>query len=568
MNVWISWVDPWWWVALCGVVFVLGAIGTGPLGSKQDAPWLELVAVATRRFAWVGALLLPGLSAALLLAYRAPQAAAAYKAWWSAMTWRYGAAVIASAFIGWGLRLLLLRFAAPAVSALLRRWRVEQKADGKTDIRTETGRYETRDYDPRPYFVGEGAFVGLNEAGEPVRLPWALLRETHCQVIGPTRYGKGVLIGNVLVQVIQQGWGAWYFDPKGDDHLPKVLAEQAALAGRRFYILDLVNNVGAYAPFCGGTSDERAQRIIAAYKLEGGGGDADYYKRAERAMLRELCDQLGASVGLKELREAFARKKVAKYKGDEKRARADTAIEDGLHEWMSISSVAAPPHKRSLRVEQLLEEGAVVYVRSRTKGLTVEVARTLLQEVAETAIRVPPKATGKHVLVAIDEARSMISASVVDALTTVAGAGMTIMLGYQSVLDVRNTDDVRLDKDAVESAVNVNCQLKICHTAKDRQTATFVSELTGTKRVLLTQSETTTIGQFGAERWGDQRAFREDEDALISTNTISALPFRVAALVAPDRTAELIWTCWVPYDASYYEKALRRLGAAVEAAPT
>ena len=554
----VGWIDPWGWVAWAMGGTLLGVLGLAPIGTKADASTAEVWAVGLRKAGWATVVFLPILAAAVFLTARNLGIIAETQAWFAAQAWQYGPGVLAAWVGGFGLRVLVARFAIPYFSARLRRARVTQATDGKTDIREEVLRYAPREFDPEKHTdLDRGLAMGQDAERCSVFLDWEVFCKTHMQVIGPTRYGKGVLLGNVLKQCVHKGLGTWYFDPKGDDHLPYILAEAAKAVGRPFYVLDLITGVGSYAPFAGGTAEERAERVITSFRLESAGGDSDFYKRTERQLLRKIFVTLaGPQTDLETIRKHFEVAKRAKFAGNEKRATDSSSIEDGLDEWKSALGIGGKPSTQSLHVERAINESWVVYVRCRTRGITRDIARCLIQELTETVLRVRPRKQGQHVVAALDEARALFSNVVVDALTTVAGAGMTLMPAYQSVLDVRNLDDERMDPAMVEAAVNVNCQVKFVHGTRDFETAEAISLLTGTRRVLVPQSEATEIGAFGGERWSDKRAFREDEDALIPPNTISALPERIGVFLPPGEAARLVWTCWAGYDKAPFDRAM------------
>lgn len=550
----VSAVDPWAWVALAGAGALLAGLGWAPVGTRADASTGELWAANFRKAAWCLLFVVPMLLAVVLLTGRRLGVGEAAHAWLVSQAWRYAPGVLAAWMGALALRILCLRYLGPFVSAWLRRMRVEQQTDRKTDIREEIARFESRTFDPDLQTdLTKGVLMGQDASGQPNYLPWDVMLETHMQVIGPTRYGKGVLLGNVLRQCIRRGMGVWYFAPKRDEHLPYILAEEAKAKGLKFYVLDLIEGIGTYSPFAGGTAEERASRVITAFRLEAVGGSADFYKRTERSLLRKVFDQLaGTNTTLETIRAGFVRAKMEKFAGNEKRATDTTSIEDGLEEWKCAVGITGKPTPQSLNVERAINEKWVVYVRCKTMGITRDIARCLLHELTETVLRVEPKQQGNHIVAGLDEARSLFSNVVVDALTTVAGAGMTLIPAYQSVLDVRNIDDERLDKQVVEAAVNVNCQTKVVHGCRDYETAATVSLLTGTKRVLA-RTESAEVGAFGGERWSNERGFREDEDQLFSANTVSALPKRVAIFLAPNEVAKLNWTCWAKYDKAAFD---------------
>jgi len=547
--------EPWLIGAVLSAAMTLGGIGAAPIQAKIDASTPETFAATCRRAAWAVVIIAAsGLAISTQLT-----GAVGLWLWPLAKTTAIGAvALYVAAFAA---RVLIARFVLPGVSGWMRAHRISQSTDALADIRTEQARYVPKSFDPRRYFVETGTtkqpglFLGLDDQGKALFLPWPVFRETHLQIIGPTRYGKGVVAGCILAQSIRAGFGSWYFDPKEDNHIPKIMAEQAKATGRPFVILDLVNNLGAYAPFAGGSLQDRIGRIVQAYKLEDTGSDGDYYKRSERKMIRLALERVPAdNATLANILKAFQQVKFQELGGDERRVAQETSVESGLAEWAGIPNITGNG-QTGLRVQEALDSNAVVYVRCSTKGLARDVARILLTELAETALKSPPAADGRHAFMLVDEARSMISSPLISALTTVAGAGMTVGLAYQSILDMRNMDDKRLDAGSVEGAVNVNCQVKILYGTTDFDTAKWISQTSGTRRVFLAQLEKAETSAFGGEKWGSDRSFREDEAPLISPNTVLALKPRVAVTLIPGSPAQMLFPAWMPYTTTAWDEA-------------
>lgn len=547
--------EPWLIGSVLSAAVTLGGIGAAPIQAKIDASTPETFAATCRRAAWAVVILaVCGMAISTQLT-----GAVGLWLWPLAKTTAIGAiALYVAAFTA---RVLIARFVLPGVSGWMRAHRISQSTDALADIRTEQARYAPKSYDPSAHFVAPhttsppGLFLGLDDRSKPMYLPWPVFRETHLQIIGPTRFGKGVVAGCILAQSIRAGFGSWYFDPKGDNHIPKIMAEQAKAAGRPFVILDLVNNIGAYAPFAGGSLQDRIGRIVQAFKLEDTGSDGDYYKRSERKMIRLALERVPADdATLANILKAYQQVKFQELGGDERRVAQETSVESGLAEWAGIANISGNG-RAGLQVKEALDQNAVVYVRCSTMGLARDVARILITELAETALKNPPAADGRHAFMLVDEARSMISSPLVSALTTVAGAGLTVGLAYQSILDMRNMDDKRLDAGSVEGAVNVNCQVKILYGTTDADTAEWVARTSGTRRVFLAQLEKAETGAFGGEKWASDRSFREDEAPLISPNTVLAMQPRVAIALVPGHAARMLYPAWMPYTKTAWDEA-------------
>ncbi|MFP3681607.1 conjugal transfer protein TraC, partial [Pseudomonas sp. SIMBA_041] len=85
------------------------------------------------------------------------------------------------------------RYVSPKLSAYWRSMRVTQEADKPVDARDEAGSLAAKDFEPEKFFQRGSMFYGLNDLGEPIRIALDLFKKIHHAILGPTRYGKGVV---------------------------------------------------------------------------------------------------------------------------------------------------------------------------------------------------------------------------------------------------------------------------------------------------------------------------------------------------------------------------------------
>ena len=557
MQIFALWVNPHAWQMLALAGFVLGAMGAAPVSWQEGkATTWEVVAAMARRASWVTIAFVGGLMGIVTWWGHLHWSPGAASAWWWGMARSLGVAALCATVGGVLVRIAWFRYLAPVWSGWARaRW-IALAVDTKTDIRKEMARIKPREFDPNTLFIKDQLVLGQREDGSAYAVDWSAFRSTHVQIVGATGRGKGVVLQGIYTQAIRKGMGAWYFDPKGDAYIPVILAYEAAQAGRPLIILDLVERVGAYAPFAGGTVDERAERMVTAFQLERGGSESDYYKNSERLIVREAVKRVAsADADLAALLDAVELEKERFHGKGSRAMESKMTAEALLAEWQSLPTIAGRPD-RGLNVAQALRDNAVVYVRCGLRGLSADIASVLLIELMDELIRCPPADRGQHVVLGIDEAATLMSAQVVSGVTAVRSTGTTMILAYQALEQVRNMRDSRVDKEAAETTMNINCEFKMIYGTSMEKTAEQISTSAGRKRVQVPMSEGTDIGPFGGEQWSGKRAYRDDEDQLISTDTIKALPARVAVVLMPNRLAELVYTCWMPkapraaYDAS------------------
>ena len=105
--------------------------------------------------------------------------------------------VLGAAVSGWTLRFMFKRYPLPAWSGLLRQHRNPQTVETLSDIRDESLRFKEKSFVPSKYYRKEAIVIGLDEKNQPIAIPIDTWHETNMQVIGPTRYGKGIILGTL-----------------------------------------------------------------------------------------------------------------------------------------------------------------------------------------------------------------------------------------------------------------------------------------------------------------------------------------------------------------------------------
>jgi hypothetical protein len=440
---------------------------------------------------------------------------------------------------GLALRVVNARYLTPWVSARVQRLVVRQENEKQTDMRNEVGKLKARDFAPREHYKAGHIFVGLGADGKPNHLPSELFRATHMQVVGPTRFGKGVVLGVMLEQAIAQGHSVIYIDPKADAFLPYIMADACDRAGQRFIYIDLNSEDTRWAPFEGGCERDRRSRICNAFGLNNTGDGSDFYKSKERAILDTVMPRSGTSIA--GLRAAL------EQKGDDGKPLKDNAsrLYDSLVEWSMLPSLN-PKKGGGNKIGEALKAGASIYVRGSLDDPTIKRAtQTFITEVMQEARRLAPERQ-RHLTLAVDELKFMISQEISDALATIAGFRVNMLLLHQSIRDLRGPEDRSLNVEALEGGVIVNCQIKLLYRASDPETAEWASLLSGTKIVRTTKSASVEYNRFGGEAYDPKRMVSDLEVPIVSQNEMLSLSPRVGVLFAPERLASVVYTCFVP----------------------
>lgn len=430
---------------------------------------------------------------------------------------------------------IFLRFVEPVLSYWFHHGRNTLGIDAKADIRSTAGVLSAKDFSPVDHYKEGQIFFGLDSANTAVYVDLETFRKANLQVIGPTRFGKGVLLGTLLDQAVRAGHVVIYVDPKDDEWLPWVM-HHAAGADHRFVVIDL-NAVGKqrWAPFAGGTLRERRARITVACGLADTGTDGDFYKRTERGILDEILPKCGSG-SIASMLAALEAKGA-----DGKPLRENAArLYESLREWSLVP--ALNPEKKGLTVEDVLKNGWVFYFRGSMDDRTMLAAtRIFIMEVIQQAKRLKTERAGRQLTLAVDELKFLVSQELSDALATSLGHNVNIVICHQSIGDLRAPEDRTLDGAALEQGVVTNCQLKVLYRC-DPQTAEWGAKLSGTKQITVVRSEKVHTNVAGGQVYNDDHTLANEEEALIPENVLLSLPPKVGVIYSPRALASVVYT--------------------------
>jgi hypothetical protein len=118
--------------------------------------------------------------------------------------------IISSTMIGMCIRLSYTRYFLPTYSNFLKSVRVNQNSELATDIRDEAKKLHSKDFLPSKYYKDGEMFLGLDSSNKPIYIPQSTWYEVNMQVIGATRYGKGIVFGCLMEQSILKGDAVFY----------------------------------------------------------------------------------------------------------------------------------------------------------------------------------------------------------------------------------------------------------------------------------------------------------------------------------------------------------------------
>ncbi|WP_299945700.1 type IV secretion system DNA-binding domain-containing protein [uncultured Microbulbifer sp.] len=533
----MRWTNESWFESWALLFFIGSLIAMSPLRMHHEHSFPQVCTI------WVRKIII-GIGIALLalpiiewyvyditMRYQLGEGAGVFLQWLRELTLQKWPLIPGAAMIGFLIRFTCFRYGATILSRIKRKIRNVQSDDKLSDVKEEIETNRAKDFDITKHYRKGSICVGIDENGKPIWIPFDTFIETNAQVIGPTRYGKGIIMGGWMDQAIQHGNAVIYIDPKHDKYAPHILYAAAQRESRPFYYLALHDKgPGRWGPFVGGDKRDALARLQTILGLEmTGDPGTDYYKSQERNSLESAFEHTRRIDGLlNELADSDANRLLSELKS-----------------WSYVKSLC-PPKRKGFSIEKALKEGAVVYVQGSLDDQVVKAAtKSFIIEVIQEARRLD-REREHHLTFIIDEVKFLVSRQVAEACATVVGFRVNMVLGYQSLDDLLNPDDKTLNGQALKQSVNINSQIKAVYGGSDFQTAQWIAEISGSTFKETTRTEKTEIQDGGAEVWEKGRTIGSVEENLITTNKVLTLPRRVCAFVQPGHLAIIAYTSPVP----------------------
>ena len=225
----MSAMNHYWWTAWFWLFFVGCLIGMAPLKMHHEQPFYQIVFIQLRRLILLSGVLLISLPMitwgiyVLTMENQLADPSGYFKQWFFALAKANWLGIVIASAIGWSIRFIYCRYVDPFLSSLLRNTRNAQTQEAPSDIRQEAQRFAIKDFLPSKLYQKHSILIGLGEDNKPIQVPIKTWHETNMQVIGPTRYGKGIIIGSLLDQIIARGDTLFYIDPKQDAFAPHIM---------------------------------------------------------------------------------------------------------------------------------------------------------------------------------------------------------------------------------------------------------------------------------------------------------------------------------------------------------
>lgn len=535
----MQWTNEWWWWSWIYIFFIGSLIQMTPLKLHHEQSFTQIIGVWIRRLIIIYSTLLIALPFVLLYVYEISMdkslgdSSADFIRWFEDLLLDKYWYPIPAILSGMSIRIIFNRYVIMHVSGILRKLRKRQMDDEASDIKDERNKYRAKEFNPKKYYKEDKILVGLSESNKPVHVPVDVFRETNMQVIGPTRYGKGVVLGCLMDQIIKNGDTLFYIDPKDDTFAAHVMYQACLESKRQFYYVSMDDlELGSWGPFMGGNDTDALSRLEIALGLELTGDPAtDFYKTQEMTDIRNAFDKTRRIESLyNEIINTEAKKSEAE-----------------LSAWKNVKSLCPKSHK-GFSIEKAIKENAVVYFKGSLDDRVIKTAtKMFIIELVQESRRLF-KSGGKtdHLTCIVDEVSFLVSKQLKEALATVVGFGVNFVCAYQSPEDLVNTDDINLNGRALKHSMDVNSQIKAVYGGADFETAEWAANLSGTTTKEVTKLERTEIVSGGAETWENNRTIGAIEENLVHVNVVLSLPKKVCVFIQPGELLKPLFTAFVP----------------------
>lgn len=385
---------------------------------------------------------------------------------------------------------------------------------------------------------------------------------THEIYIGSTGTGKGVFIGNRVLEAIQRKLGVIIIDPKQDVFAPQIALEELTRQGRPedLQVLNWPSNFPYSSINKDDTAVEIANKLVDALNLgETGEPGVDYYSRNSRVLLKKVLNIfLSGALGYKiekdlaqivkhvrHLKEDLEKEEllnkelsktrplpnlVLKYeKRFFKKERVEaiywdsTTVEtlDALSKSLAeITEAGNISNKFS--IDGALYESKVLYVKCDMLDIA---SLKLVKALITDAIQRSRRKRASTVIIA-DEISFYANKTLSGALATVRSMGLKFLLALQDLAQM---------EPGVREAILSNCNVKLFYKISDKETFDYVERVGGQEAV--TKYRT---GEGGY-------AITQDVEPLLNATKIRALPRAGVGILIAEylNTPKIIQTSFV-----------------------
>ena len=415
--------------------------------------------------------------------------------------------------------------------------------------------------------VGDKLAIGTNRRGDRCWVPFGRDRGVHGLVVGATGSGKTVTQAAIAVAYILAGLPAIVVDPKGDRYLRAVLRDAAARAGARFLEWSPTGN-HVYNPFGRGGPTEIADKALAGHDWS-----EPHYKLITQRLLGQVMTTMRAAA---EWPPTLS--KVVRYMDPERLDALASKVGGAVAERVSAYVDSLSPRAKAelgggrdrlavlaeselgprldpalddgplLSFEETLGRGDVLYMTTDADRYPAASkllgAAVVIDLVTLTADLQDGELRG---LLLVDEFSAVLAEHVSRIFGRARGAGLSVVLGTQSLADIRSArpDD---PSDTLTEQLSDNIEFAIVHRQNDPASAERLAQMAGTKAAYSTTRRVGGVGALAGLGEGTRTPGRE---FLVHPDEFKRLRVGEAVVINPmAKTPAEIVRIWPPKEAN------------------
>ena len=448
--------------------------------------------------------------------------------------------------------------------------------------------HEPQKYNPYDFITtDENEFFGAkynNETKkyEPMYIPKSAIN--HVLYCGYTRSGKGIIIGNKVVETLINKKGLIYIDVKQEDFTPQIIKEELKKQGREetdFLIVNYPNDFGYSGLNEDDTIIEMWEKISVALEFEKSLDPAvEHYRSNQRMTLLKVLDALYSErnnpegknpkdwyffmeyvrclhedlKSYKQLQEELQKSNPNQNRIEklsnmyfttellenlEFNSKNIAALEMIYMKTFELLLNANIHTKHSIK--EALYNGKVLYFKCDMENISsLQMIKLLYIDISQTVRKMKAKGKLANCHAIFDEVSFYISKRLSGGLSTLAGFGVNCSLLLQ--------DLAQIDDPTIRNAILSNSTVKLFYKISDSDTLKYVTQLGGEE----------VVTKYSKRNLED--TFSQELEPLLNTTRIRAMWYQQHAIMIAEylNTAVFIETDFVkvshPFDWSAIDK--------------